>query len=35
MGIQPELGQLYRSPLKTSVPTYLGWVTGDPKYLTR
>lgn len=35
MDVQPELGQLYRTPLQTSVPTYVGWVTGHAKYLTR
>ena len=31
----PHLGNVVQSDLKTGRPLYLGWVTGDPEYLTR
>lgn len=30
-----QLGNVTKSELKTEIPLYLGWVTGDPIYLTR
>ena len=35
MDTETELGKLSKTPLKTSVPTYIGWVTGHPKYLLK
>jgi len=30
-----HLANVVKSDLKTARPLYLGWVTGDPVYLTR
>jgi len=35
MDTNSKLGKLSKTLLKTSVPTYIGWVTGHPKYLLK
>lgn len=35
MNAEVELGKLAKSPMKTSVPTFIGWVTGHQKYLSK
>ena len=35
LNITPERGQLSQTALTLDMPTYIGWVTGHPKYLSK
>ncbi|MGJ8564020.1 MAG: DUF6946 family protein [Alphaproteobacteria bacterium] len=35
MGVKSALGELCEAPTETSVPTYIGWVTGHARFLKK